>query len=250
MKQVNTQVAKTVLVTGGARRIGAAIVKRFHSAGFRVVVHCHESLNDARELAEQLNAQRVNSAFVVQKNLIHEKAIQELMDETLQFTGRLDVLVNNASIFLRSTLSLSDAKTWDELFLMNSKVPYLLSLAAAGALKKERGVIINITDIHAEKPLKEYAVYCQSKAALAMQTQALAIEFAPDIRVNAVAPGAISWPEGDNALSIETQQKIIGKTPLKCHGEPKWIANAVLTLAENSFITGQILKVDGGRSII
>ena len=135
------------------------------------------------------------------------------------------------------------------LFDTNVKVPFLLSLAARPLLRQQRGAIINITDIHAEKPLLGYSVYCQSKAALEMQTKTLAREFSPEIRVNAVAPGAIAWPEHANRLSSEEQQKIIDKTPLKCHGEPEYVAQAVLALGENPFITGQVLKVDGGRSL-
>jgi pteridine reductase len=250
LNQANTQAAKTVLVTGGAKRIGAAIITRFHCVGFNVIIHCNYSLNQAQALAAELNQQRKNSALVIQKDLSSPNASEELVRQTLAFTGRLDVLVNNASIFSRTDLSAFDADEWDALFNTNVKAPLLLSLASRAALERQEGAIINLTDIHAERPLKGYAVYCQSKAALVMQTKALAVEFAPRVRVNAIAPGAIVWPEQENALSDAAKQKIIAKTPLQRHGDPAFIAQAVLALAQNSFITGQILRVDGGRSIL
>lgn len=249
MNQANKQAAKVALVTGAARRIGAAIVKHLHQAGFKVLIHCHHSLAEAQALAKTLNQRCPDSAHVLQKDLAAPNAAQELIVATLSWAGRLDLLVNNASIFKRSDITTFNETTWNALFNLNVKLPYLLSLAAYPYLAKHQGVIINLTDIHADKPLKEYAEYCQSKAALAMQTKALAREFAPKVRVNAVAPGAIAWPEQDNTLSTQLQEQIIAKTPLKRHGEPTFIAQAVLALAENSFITGQILKVDGGRSL-
>lgn len=170
-------------------------------------------------------------------------------DAITKWTGRLDLLVNNASIFMRDDSVTDHAQNWELLFTTNVKAPYLLSLAAQPLLAQYEGSIINISDTHAERALKEYSVYCQTKAALEMQTKSLAREFAPKIRVNAVAPGAIAWPEQANSLTPEMQEKIIAKTPLKQHGNPEYIAQAVLFFAENPFITGQILKVDGGRSI-
>ena len=171
------------------------------------------------------------------------------MKAAIAWGGRLDLLINNASIFQRSNYAEFSENTWDNLFRTNVKAPFLLSLAARPYLASTLGVIINMTDIHGENPLKDYAEYCQSKAALIMQTKALAKEFAPEIRVNAVSPGAIAWPEQANSLTKEQQAQIIAKTPLKRHGDPVNIAQAVLALAKNSFITGQILKVDGGRSL-
>lgn len=249
MIQANKQEARVALVTGGARRIGGELVKKLHEAGFRVVIHCRYSLNEATILAQSLNKQRVDSAFVVQNDLNQLGSAMDIIQKIHGWAGRLDVLVNNASLFIRSELSELDNKEWDSLFNIHVKAPYLLSLAARSLLAQHHGVIINITDIHAEKPLKHYSVYCQSKAALEMQTKSLAREFAPEIRVNAVAPGAILWPESGNTLSHEEQQRIIAKTPLKCHGRPEFIAQAALSLIENPFITGQILKVDGGRSL-
>lgn len=250
LNPTNKQEAKVALVTGGARRIGAAIVQKLHAAGYRIVIHCHHALNEAHALAMKLNAQQIDSALVVQRELTQEGIAEELMGTITDWAGRLDLLVNNASVFLRTDCTDLGAANWDIVFNTNVKVPFLLSLAARHLLAKQSGVIINVTDIHAKKPLSGYAVYCQSKAALAMQTKSLAQAFAPEIRVNAIAPGAIFWPEGEHSLSLEQQQKIIAKTPLKRHGDPQYIAEAVLALAENSFITGQILSVDGGRELM
>ncbi len=249
MNQANKQEAKVALVTGGARRIGAAIVTLLHQAGYKVVIHCRNTLQEAHDLAAELNNKRKDSAFVLQRELTENYAAQEIMTTVSDWSGRLDLLVNNASIFVRTEHESFNESNWRALFDIHVKAPFLLSQAAYPLLKQRCGTIINITDIHAENPLKGYSVYCQSKAALKMQTESLAREFAPDVRVNAVAPGAIMWPENVNSLTIEEQQKIIAKTPLKQHGKPEFIAQAVLSLAQNPFITGQTLRVDGGRSL-
>lgn len=243
MNQPNKQDTRVALITGAARRIGAAIAKHLHEAGFRVVIHCHQSVHEAQELARTMNQQRADSACVLVADLSEDGVTARLIQQTLTWAGRLDLLVNNASLFSRE---ISD---WDALFYINVKVPFLLSLAARDALTKTHGTIINITDAHTDKPLKDYAVYCQSKAALGMQTKSLAREFAPNVRVNAVAPGAILWPEHGNELSHEQKQSIIDEIPLKRHGDPLFIAQAVLALTDNVFITGQTLIVDGGRGL-
>lgn len=250
MNQSNTQAAKVALVTGGARRIGAAIIKKLHTSGYRVVIHCRSALQESDDLAKHLNEQRLDSAIVLQKEFTEHNAADEIISKINHWAGRLDLLVNNASVFKRTDGQFVNEADWQYLFTVNVHTPFLLSLAARPLLTQYRGAIINLTDIHADKPLKGYSVYCQTKAALEMQTKSLAREFAPEVRVNAVAPGAIAWPEDENSLSKEAQQKIIEKTPLKSHGSPEFIAQAVLALAENAFITGQILKVDGGRSLI
>lgn len=249
MKQANKQAVKIALVTGAARRIGAEIASQLHLAGFNVLIHCHNSMPEAQKLAETLNRQRPKSAQVIQQDLCAPAAAKSLIDSALVFGGQLDVLVNNASIFERTNFLNFDEKNWDNLFAANVKAPFLLSITARPHLALQKGVIINITDIHAERPLKGYSEYCQSKAALVLQTKSLAREFAPDIRVNAVSPGAIVWPEHANMVSQEEQAEIISKTPLKRKGQPQYIAQAVMALIENPFITGQILRVDGGRSI-
>ncbi len=247
MNHNNKQVNQVALVTGAARRIGASIATHLHQAGFRVVIHCHQSQKDAQELAEKLNKNRKDSALVLSADLMMMPETIELIKNAVNWGGRLDLLVNNASVFTKASL---DDSEWERLFTTNVKAPFWLSHAAYPHLAEHQGSIINITDIHANKTLKDYSSYCQSKAALAMQTKSLAREFAPHVRVNAVAPGATIWPELANELSEEIQEKIIARTPLKRHGHPTFIAQAVLALAENPFITGQILSVDGGQEIL
>ena len=242
----NKQANRVALVTGAARRIGAGIATHLHQAGFRVVIHCHHSQKEAEKLAETMNRRCKDSATVLRADLMKMDAAVELVSKATSWGERLDLLVNNASVFTRSTL---DEAEWDRLFTTNVKAPFWLSQAAYPHLAAHHGSIINITDIHAKKTLKDYSTYCQSKAALAMQTISLAREFAPCVRVNAVAPGATIWPELANELSEEIQQKIIARTPLKRHGHPKFIAQAVLALVENPFITGQTLSVDGGQEV-
>lgn len=248
MNLPNTQALPVALVTGGARRIGKSIVEHLHAHKFRVVIHCHHSVREAQALAVQLNQRQPNTATVMVANLALSTDIQALMTQALDWGQRLDLLVNNASVFIKTNIRAT--ADWDTHFNINVKAPFLLSQQAFTALSQSCGSIINITDIHADKPLKDYSIYCQSKAALVMQTKSLAREFAPNIRVNAIAPGAIAWPEGDNQLNNTLQQQIIDKTPLKRHGDPSYIAHAVLSLVNNPFITGQILAVDGGRSLV
>ena len=249
MNPPNKQDIRVALVTGAGRRIGAAIAKHLHKAGFKIIIHCHHSKSDAQTLVDSFNQKRTNSAHILRADLTSKDAPMQLIKDSINWAGRLDLLVNNASLFIKNASEELDHTTWDTLFNINLKAPLCLSYAAQPALAEHNGSIINITDIHAQQPLKGYSIYCQSKAALAMQTKSLALEFAPNVRVNAVAPGAMAWPEGQNQLSPEQQQNIIAKTPLKRHGEPSHIAQAVLALAENTFITGQILHVDGGRSL-
>jgi len=250
VNQDNKQANRVVLVTGAARRVGAAVAEACHAAGFRVAIHCRHSLTEAHELAAKLNALRPDSAAVFPADLADPAIAPLLIEHVLDWTGRLDLLVNNASLFFRTDYNSMNMDDWHSLFTVNVQTPFALSIAARPALAAQQGSIVNITDIHAERPLKGYSVYCQSKAALMMQTRSLAREFAPDVRVNAVAPGSVAWPEQDNALSADIQKTIIASTPLKRHGTPEYIAQAVLALAENTFVTGQILNVDGGRSIL
>lgn len=249
MNRGKTQDTRVALVTGAARRIGAAIAERLHQAGFNVVIHCHQSKQAADALSKKLNDMRPSSACVLVADLSLKKEARSLIEQAISWKARLDVLVNNASCFIKTPVGEDEQFAWDRLWLTNVKAPYWLSEAARACLAQHQGSIVNITDIHAEKPLSDYGVYSQTKAALKMQTEALAREYAPEIRVNAVAPGAIAWPEGENALSPMLQEKIISQTLLKKHGEPKWIAEAALSLILNAFITGQTLRVDGGRSV-
>lgn len=249
MNRPDTQ-APVALITGAARRIGAAIAEYLQQNGYQIIVHCYQSKKDAQSLVDKMNHSRPASARLLVADLTDKAAVFSLVQETISWAGKLHLLVNNASIFKPSDLNPMNDLYWDELFVTNVRAPYWLSLAAYPYLVKTNGVIVNITDIHADKPLTGYAEYCQTKAALTMQTKALAREFAPHVRVNAVAPGAIAWPEDENELDKATQEKIIKNTPLHTHGHPDYIAKAVFALAENPFITGQTLRVDGGRSVV
>lgn len=253
MKQVSQEKCPSVaLVTGAGRRIGAVIAEHLHAAGFNILIHCFRSFKEADLLAQGFNEKRPGSAWVLKQDLSEVRAAEKLISAAIDAAGRLDVLVNNASVFTPTDCLLASeaaSKAWETLFLINTKLPFLLSLASRPFLEQNSGVIVNITDLHATRALKDYAIYCQSKAALWMQTQALAKELAPKIRVNAVAPGAMLWPEQENCLAESKKEKIIASTPLKCHGDPRYIAMAVLALIENTFITGETLHVDGGRCI-
>jgi pteridine reductase len=240
--------APIALITGAARRIGAAIAQHLHAAGFRVVIHYLHSEIDALSLTQKLNQLEKQSALAIKADLQQKNDIFTLITDAVQWGNRLDLLVNNASVFLRDEET--DERNWNILFNTNVKAPFYLSEAAYPHLAKECGSIINITDVHADKPLKGYGIYCQTQAALTMQTKSLAREFAPAVRVNAIAPGAIAWPENDNELNASLKRKIISKTPLSRHGTPENIAQAVLSFVGNNFVTGQVLRVDGGRSLI
>ncbi len=243
------QEAKTALITGAGRRIGASIAEHLHAAGYRVAIHCHQSVAEANLLAQKLNRARPDSASVFTADLSSSSALAPLIHAVTRWASSLDVLVNNASLFIKDEYDTFNTADWQTMFQVNVQAPFELSILARPMLQKSRGVIINITDIHTEKPLKDYGIYCQTKAALWMQTKVLAKDFSPLIRVNAVAPGAIAWPERENALSEAIQQKIIANTPLGCHGSPINIAMAVKSLIDNTFVTGQVLAVDGGRSL-
>ena len=231
------------LITGAAQRIGAVLANQLHQAGFRVVVHYRHSEAAATESVAAFNKLRANSAVALSADLCSPSAVSFLLEATVAQWGRLDLIVNNASIFSRQD---SD---WEQMWRCNVQAPYQLSHAALPYLEGTQGSIINITDVHAHTPLRGYAAYCQTKAALAMQTRALAQEFAPSVRVNAIAPGAIMWPEGANQLDSTIQEKIITKTLLKRHGTPENIAQAMIYLVNNTYVTGQSLQVDGGRHL-
>ncbi|MFN3884626.1 MAG: pteridine reductase [Rhodocyclaceae bacterium] len=238
-----------VLITGAARRVGAEIARCLHAAGARVVLHYRSSAQHAEALAADLNARREKSALAVRHDLCECHASDSLIRAALDHFGRLDALVNNASSFFRTPVGQIDEAAWDDLVGSNLKGPLFLSQAAAPHLAKARGCIVNITDIHAERPLKGYLVYCVAKAGLLGLTRALALELGPQVRVNAVAPGAIEWPENATDFPPEEQAAIIEHTLLKRVGSPRDIARTVKFLIFDApYITGQVINVDGGRT--
>lgn len=241
---------KVALVTGGGRRIGASIVKTVHHAGFNVVLHHYQSAEEAMKIAQELNAERPNSVACVRADLSDMSQLADLIQQATKAFGQLDALVNNASVFYKTDMGSVSESQWDDMLTTNLKGPFFLTQAAIPYLKKTQGCIINIADIHADQPLREYSTYCISKAGLVMMTRVLAKELAPIVRVNTVSPGAIDWPEGENTLPDSVKNKIIESTALKRHGEPNDIANAVLFLIERApYTTGQVITVDGGRSL-
>lgn len=240
---------KVVLITGAAKRVGAAIARLLHQQGMNVIIHYHASSASALQLAEELNQVRKNSAATLTADLNQIAACENLITQAEKIWQRLDVLVNNASRFYPTPLGRVTLDQWQDLFASNLQAPFFLAQTAAPFLKKQRGCIVNITDIHAEKPLKKYPVYSMTKAALLMMTKSLAKELAPEIRVNAVAPGAVCWPGGENELNDEIKNKIVAQTLLKKAGTTKDIAKAVWFYIDNDYITGQTLAVDGGRGI-
>ncbi len=241
---------KAILVTGAARRVGAAIVTTLHTAGANVIVHCNRSRDEADALVKRLNGTRPKSAVVVQGDLLAYNALKGLVEHAASEFGRLDGLVNNASTFYATPVGTIDEDQWIDLIDSNLKAPLFLSQAAAPHLRKTRGAIVNIVDIHAERPLKNFAVYTTAKAGLAGLTRALALELAPEVRVNGVAPGAILWPETGHDFPSEEQRRITAQTPLQRTGSPEDIAGAVkMLMLDAPFVTGQIVAVDGGRSL-
>jgi pteridine reductase len=240
---------KVVLVTGSAKRVGAAISRRLHAAGASLILHYRSSKTEAQALQTELNGARANSAATVQANLLNAAELPELVRTTVSRFGRLDVLVNNASSFHPTPIGEIKLTDWDDLIGTNLKAPLFLAQAAAPHLKKANGCIVNITDIHAERPLKHYAVYSVAKAGLAGLTRSLARDLGPEVRVNGVAPGPILWPD-DGSFDEVARQRVISHTLLKRAGEPEDIAAAVhFLVAEAPFVTGQIIAVDGGRSV-
>jgi pteridine reductase len=239
---------QVVLITGGARRVGAEIARTLHAAGANILIHYRSSAAAAIALADQFNKLRANSAAIFAAHLLNADAPDELIAATLLEFGRLDILINNASSFYPTPVGSITLPQWDDLVGSNMKAPLFLSQAAAPSLRAQRGLIINMIDIHALRPLKAHPVYSAAKAGLAMLTRSLARELGPEIRVNGIAPGPVLWPEHD--MDEALKREIIDKTALKRHGTPQDIARTALFLAKDAgYITGQIIAVDGGRSI-
>lgn len=241
---------KVVLVTGGAKRVGAAICRRLHAAGANIAVHYRSSAFDALALEAELNALRPDSVLCVQADLLNLHELPRLVLDTIRHFGRLDALVNNASSFYPTTLEEVGEPHWHDLLGTNLKAPLFLAQAAAAELRLRNGAIVNIVDIHAERPMQGHLLYSVAKAGLVALTKALAQELAPHVRVNAVAPGVIVWPEQGDWENEARRQQIVAHTLLKREGEPDDIAKTVQFLISNApYITGQVIAVDGGRSI-
>lgn len=239
---------KTVLVTGGARRLGAVIARTLHAAGARVVLHYRSSGEAAHALAAQLNATRAESVALAPADLLDPEALRQLADTAVSAFGRLDILVNNASTFYPTPMGQIDERAWNDLVGTNLKAPLFLAQAASAALRESGGLIVNLADIHGMRPLRHHPVYSVAKAGLIMLTKSLARELGPQVRVNAVAPGPVLWPEG--GVDEPLRRRIIERTALKRGGSPDDIARAVRFFAcDAPFVTGQVLAVDGGRSI-
>jgi len=241
---------KVALITGAGRRIGAEIAHTLHAAGINVVLHYNHSAAEAKRLCTILNEQRPHSAVLTQCDLLKMDQLELLVKEAAHAWGHLDILINNAAKFYKTPIYRATEANWDDLINCNLKAPFFLAQLASHYINPQHGCIINITDIHGERPMQDYPIYCISKAALTMMTKALAKELGPHIRVNAVSPGTVMWPEGDNMLTEKQREIIINKTSLHRHGTAKDVARAVLFLVKDAdFVTGQVITVDGGRSL-
>ena len=242
----NSLTGKVALVTGAARRIGAMVARTLHAEGATVVIHYKDSDDAAKALQAELNAQRLGSCRLLQADLLATAQFPQLISALVEQTGRLDILINNASSFYPTPLGSLQEQQWEDLIGTNLKAPLFLSQAVLPYLRQSQGVIINMADVHGLRPLPEFSVYCTAKAGLIMLTQVLARELGPSIRVNGIAPGAILWPE--RPISEEQRTELLAKTALERMGSPEDIARTVLFLVRDApYITGQVLAVDGGR---
>lgn len=241
---------KVILITGGAKRVGAAICRRLHAQGARLIVHYRSSRDEAKALHDELTQKRSDSVALVQADLLDTELLPELIEKVVDRFGQLDVLINNASSFFPTPLPQCTLQDWNDLAGSNLQAPLFLSQAAAPYLKERHGCVINIVDIHTERPLKNYVIYNAAKGGLLSLTKSLAVEMAPEVRVNGVSPGPILWPEDGEWADEAARQHIIASTLLKRCGEPDDIAKTVqFLIADAPYITGQIIAVDGGRSI-
>ena len=240
--------ARVAMVTGSAKRVGAQVIRKLHAEGMNVILHYNASGNAADEIIRELNSLRPASAVALSFNLFDIKALDEFVQQSISYWGRLDLLVNNASTFYPTPVETISLEQWQDLVTVNLQAPLFLSKSCAPHLRVTQGSIVNIVDIHAERPLKGYTVYCIAKAGLAMLTRSLARELAPEVRVNGISPGAIMWPEIEAYEPVH--QEIIERTALKREGQPADIADTVWFLSQCAdYITGQIIAVDGGRTL-
>ncbi|MGO4222235.1 pteridine reductase [Lysobacter sp. TAF61] len=234
------------LITGSAKRIGAQIARTLHDAGYDLALHYRDSREQAQALAAELEAARAGSTVLLQADLGEYDRLPELVAHTIGRFGRLDALVNNASSFTPTPIGTATPQQWEQLFASNARAPFFLAQAAAPHLRAAQGAVVNLTDIYGERPLRGHALYCMAKAALLMMTKALALELAPDVRVNAVSPGAILWPE--ESANAAAQEAMLGRTPMGRTGTPGEVAEAVRWLLMDArYSTGQVLHLDGGR---
>lgn len=241
---------KVVLITGAAKRVGASIAQFCHQQGMRLAIHYRESAQQASILCANFNQLRPNSAIALAADLRDNDKLEHLISQVVNEWGQLDVLINNASSFYPMPLAKVTPSVWEDVMASNLKAPFFLSQLAASYLKKQQGCIINLVDIQAQRPLKNYSVYCIAKAGLVMLTKSLAKELGPDIRVNAIAPGIVLWPDDETEFNEVLREKIVARNALKRVGTPQDIANtAVFLINHADFITGQIIAVDGGRSL-
>lgn len=241
-----SQARPVALITGAARRIGSAIASRLHAEGYDIVLHFRDSATEAATLQDQLEDRRRNSTVLLRADLADIQRLPSLIERTIVRFGRLDALVNNASAFFPTPIGDTTEPLWDALMDANAKAPFFLTQAAAFHLRQSRGAVLNLSDIYAERPLAQHTTYCMSKAALSMLTLSLAQELAPEVRVNAIAPGAILWPQSGGNPAMK--EELIARTPLSRMGTPEEIAEAALFLLSGAgYTTGHILRVDGGR---
>lgn len=247
---LNSSSNKVVLITGGAKRVGAAICRLLHASGANLMIHYRHSEHEAKSLQAELNAARAGSVSLVQADLLDVAALPSLVETTVRTFGGLDALINNASSYYPTPVGEIDLAGWEDLMGSNLRAPLFLSQAAAPHLKARHGCIVNITDMHVEQPKKGYVVYSVAKAGLVTLTRALAKDLAPEVRVNAVAPGPVLWPENNLEFDEDYRQMVISQTLLKRLGDPENVAHAVRFLIQDApFTTGQVLAVDGGRSL-
>jgi len=241
---------KVILITGGAKRVGASICRELHAHGANLMIHYNTSKQEARSLQAALNLQRPDSVAIIQGDLLNIAIMPTLVNETVNQFGKLDILINNASTYRPTEVGNINEENWEDLVGSNLKAPMFLAQAAAVELKKNQGCIVNITDMHIEHPKKGYVVYSVAKAGLVTLTKSLAQELSPEVRVNAVAPGPVLWPDNNPQFDEVYRQRVISQTLLKRVGEPTDVAKAVKFLAADApYITGHVLAVDGGRSI-
>lgn len=246
---MSSEQVKVAFITGAAQRIGACLAQAFHQAGFKLVIHYRQSSEAAQTLAKHLNQQRADSVKLVNGALESVTEIEHVAQQAIAAYGYIDVLINNASSFYPTNIGTISEQDWDALLGPNLKAPLFLAQSLNPSLQQRQGCIINLIDIHAQRPLAKHALYCSAKAGLAMLTQSLAKELSPNVRVNGIAPGAILWPQQEGELDAQQKQEILSRIPLQKSGAPEDIAETALFLSRQKYITGQIIAVDGGRSL-